>query len=308
MSYKFQLWHLAIFAISIYLIYLSHVGSFMGAAINLPFAVQGDADGDGVVSVLDESLAQLMYSGQIPSDISLDMDGDSVIGPGDIVKIQQAIVSSDDNVSFVGLPCLLPGDVNRNGFLDVYDVELTQLQYVETLPPDSCADIDGDGYPGPGDINREQLLVAGGSYLNYSQSIYDKFILMNCSLVGDINRDGKIDIDDLKIMRFELFDVVKDDLCGDVTGDGVITIEDFDGLKDLIETPVVNETAEEPVPSGGGGGGGAPVINCDENEELVDGACQTQIIDVAKVKEPVNWWLLLLGVSLPLITVWRPGK
>jgi hypothetical protein len=254
MRYKFKSWHLAIFALSIYLLYLSNIWSavpFLGAITGFETSVKGDIDGDGMVTVLDEELALNMAKGLIPADLSADTDEDGYIGPGDLSIITSEIKFNPITTNpFEGQDCILLGDLNRNGFIDIFDQYLTLQMMKGLIPVDLCADIGGDGFIGPNDLSistalEKGLPAWGDNGTSFYQSIWDQYIPMECIAKGDINRDSIFDMEDLRIMRFELFNVIQDDLCGDITGDSLITIDDFYALTNLVNPVEEPECSEK---------------------------------------------------------------
>ncbi|MHC4563219.1 MAG: SdrD B-like domain-containing protein [Planctomycetota bacterium] len=102
----------------------------------------------------------------------------------------------------------IPGDVNLDGVVDAADIDLmfAALDPSGEAPP-GC-DLDNDGDLDPDDITVLVEDLLGTTY-------------------GDANLDGRVDVQDMKILRRSFRSVDAGWAAGDFTGDGQVDMDDF---------------------------------------------------------------------------------
>ena len=127
--------------------------------------IMGDLNKDGLVNNYDVEAIQKMIAGQDAPDLCGDLDGDSIIAPGDYAKLR-LLIASGSQASEAGTASALPaadsgisGDANNDGKLDYKDVSLVKEMVAGIIPSNQNADVDGDGIVAPGDVAKIRLMA-----------------------------------------------------------------------------------------------------------------------------------------------------
>lgn len=141
----------------------------VSAACTASGGVMGDLNHDSLVNAYDIDVVIQISKGLEPYDSCADFDSDGFTGPGDSSQLRQLIVTIKAGLvtpptaelwenSFYN-PYRVPacqtifGDVNGDLKADYQDVDIMKQMAKGALPPNSCADSDGDGFIGAGDIS-----------------------------------------------------------------------------------------------------------------------------------------------------------
>lgn len=132
----------------------------------------------------------------------------------------------------------ITGDLNGDGLINEYDEEVIKMMVKGQEPFDACADLDGDGFIGSGDISQltatyKIFMPAYGIVLqpkDFSVNTASAAAGNSCTL-GDANGDNKIDYKDVGL----LLQMMKGELPGapaaDLDGDGYISPADWSQLE-----------------------------------------------------------------------------
>ncbi len=203
--------------------------------------ILGDADGSGIVDIIDVTTIQrhiseleLLEGGAL---LAADVNGDGEITVADATEIQAWLAGYVSQYAIgqpiTGIFPLYMGDVNGDGAVTEDDATLLQ-RYLDEYPDAVIA----DKYLVAADTNEDDNLSIKDvtEIQRYLANIPTKHVGDRIILLGDANGDDRIDVTDVTaIQRYinENYDQIDDEhlIAADVNGDGEINIADATALQ-----------------------------------------------------------------------------
>ena len=118
------------------------------------------------------------------------------------------------------------GDVNKDSTINIQDVELILIYINDSNSIDeTVSDVDQDGNVTSQDAIKILQYLISNDYINIGDSIQ---IANTIYMLGDINNDGEVTIEDVEAVQQYIGEVIDsiNELIADVNGDGNITSDD----------------------------------------------------------------------------------
>lgn len=135
--------------------------------------ITGDLNGDGLINKYDTEVMRNMAKGLEPVSPCADLDLDGFVGPGDmsiltkiykldlpahpeivaeLAELKAAADEAKSSAESSSISCTL-GDANGDNMIDYKDQGLVTQMMKGELARTKAADLDGDGFIGPGDLS-----------------------------------------------------------------------------------------------------------------------------------------------------------